>query len=156
MLGYVKNLISLGTGCVAGATAATAYRCYERNEQLHAGSYVQKAGDYYQVLGHAWDFSRRDFCVVFRPLRHVDAKTDSHEAHVLATSDILQFGSSYEKVSYADLDTAAKASALPGPFWKDPEWALPAETSPVAPGDGTSSGLGSRSHQERPTKRSLS
>merc|ERR1711957_23530 len=79
----------------------------------------------------AWDHFRRDFCVVYRPLYHCEAKTDRFEDHVLATSHFDRFDSKFRKISYYDLDMGAKAMALPGPFWRDDSWGLPHHTVPI-------------------------
>eukprot|EP00913_Durusdinium_trenchii_P030270 g28359.t2 len=75
-----KSAIFLG-GCCSGAAAATFWRSEERRQQIKSGEYYQlkgaeaekQSGSYYQVLGHAWDHFRRDFCVVYRPLYHCEA-----------------------------------------------------------------------------------
>mmetsp|Transcript_43819 Transcript_43819/g.93804 ORF Transcript_43819/g.93804 Transcript_43819/m.93804 type:complete len:160 (-) Transcript_43819:67-546(-) len=153
---YFKNVVALGTGAVTGGCVATGYRCWEQQKKLEAGSYAERAGNYYQILGHAWDYDRQDFVMVFRPLYHTEAKANSHEAHYLATTTFKGRGPEYKPVTYAELSSAAKGLALPGPFWKDQEWALPVETSVVNSELGTTSGLGTRSHQERPTRKLLS
>eukprot|EP00435_Cladocopium_sp_Y103_P031596 s2762_g8.t1 len=72
MWSYIgKSAIFLG-GCCSGAAAATFLRAEERRRQVKAGEYYQLKGNYYQVLGHAWDHFRRDFCVVYRPLYHCE------------------------------------------------------------------------------------
>ncbi|CAL1125807.1 unnamed protein product [Cladocopium goreaui] len=72
MWSYIgKSAIFLG-GCCSGAAAATFLRAEERRRQVKAGEYYQLKGSYYQVLGHAWDHFRRDFCVVYRPLYHCE------------------------------------------------------------------------------------
>lgn len=147
-----KGLTALGTGVLVGGGAATVMRSRERQQAIASGSFFERQGDFYQVVGHAWDHSRRDFCVVFRPLWHCEAKPQGHEAHVMAAADFEHFNE-YRQVGYEEMTIPAQNLALPGPFWRDDSWALPAET---ARAEGpTSSGLGTRSHQARATKRLL-
>uniref|UniRef100_A0A7S1KWA5 Uncharacterized protein n=1 Tax=Alexandrium catenella TaxID=2925 RepID=A0A7S1KWA5_ALECA len=163
----ISRTTLLASGGLAGACAATAWRCREHQRLLEAGDYWELNGQYYQVLGHAWDHFRRDFCVVYRPLYTCQAKPDRFEAHVLATSHFERFEQKFRRVGYADLDMAAKGLVLPGPFWQDGSWGLAERTAPVQ-GQGveeaqssqsafaaaaasartpTASGYGTRSHQ---------
>uniref|UniRef100_A0A7S4T4S2 Uncharacterized protein n=1 Tax=Alexandrium monilatum TaxID=311494 RepID=A0A7S4T4S2_9DINO len=155
----------LASGGLAGACAATVQRSRERQRLIEAGEFCELNGQYYQVLGHAWDHFRRDFCVVYRPLYNCQAKPGRFEAHVLATSHFERFEEKFRRVSYADLDMAAKGLALPGPFWQDDSWGLAERTVPVPGADEactaqaafaaaaatmrtpTASGHGTRSHQ---------
>eukprot|EP00930_Biecheleria_cincta_P093040 TRINITY_DN83176_c0_g1_i1.p1 TRINITY_DN83176_c0_g1~~TRINITY_DN83176_c0_g1_i1.p1 ORF type:complete len:181 (+),score=32.54 TRINITY_DN83176_c0_g1_i1:24-545(+) len=170
---YISKAAVFGGGCVVGASAATYSRSCERRQMLAAGEYYEHSGQYYQALGHAWDHFRRDFCIVYRPLYHCDAKENRFEAHVLATSHFDRFESKFRRVEFAELDLPARSTALPGPFWMDKAWGLPDRSAAVqgaeaakalqrdflASSEGvrseTTSGYGTRSHQERATKRML-
>eukprot|EP00439_Symbiodinium_sp_Y106_P033688 s442_g4.t1 len=161
-------------GCVTGAAAATAARAYERRQAVLSGEYYECSGAFYQVLGHAWDHFRRDFCVVYRPLYHCEAKEGSFEAHVLATSHFERFDEKFRRVDFDAMSMDARSLALPGPFWHDKFWGLRPHVVPAEGGTaavmlqsrflpevksvhtGTTSGYGSRSHEERPTRRQLS
>ena len=92
------------------------------------------------------------------------AREGRYEAHLLATSHfdrpVAAVGSlcrgrgfeSFQKVSFEDLDLAAQGRALPGPFLLDASWGLPKHTTQVTE---TTSGQGTRSHQERAMARQL-
>ena len=68
-------------------------------------------GEYYQVLGHAWNHEKKDFDVVYRPLYHCDAAEGRFEGHVLAVSHFSRWDAKFERV--ADLATLpASAAAL--------------------------------------------
>eukprot|EP00440_Ansanella_granifera_P056474 gb/GFBE01061215.1/.p1 GENE.gb/GFBE01061215.1/~~gb/GFBE01061215.1/.p1 ORF type:complete len:174 (+),score=30.28 gb/GFBE01061215.1/:1-522(+) len=169
---HIKKFGIFSGGCVAGAAGATIARAFERNDALAKGEYYELSGYYYQAIGHAWDHFRRDFCIVYRPLYHCEAKEGRFEAHYLATSHFERFAK-FKKVQFSELDRSAQSMALPGPFWGDKDWGLPAETSPVLDCEAaktaqsnfltaseqaktsTTSGYGTRSHQERPTQRQL-
>eukprot|EP00419_Tripos_fusus_P025670 CAMPEP_0172723136 /NCGR_PEP_ID=MMETSP1074-20121228/83072_1 /TAXON_ID=2916 /ORGANISM="Ceratium fusus, Strain PA161109" /LENGTH=162 /DNA_ID=CAMNT_0013549329 /DNA_START=40 /DNA_END=524 /DNA_ORIENTATION=+ len=127
----ISRVSLLASGSLAGAFTATAWRSRERQQFIEAGEYCELNGQFYQIMGHAWDHFRRDFCVVYRPLFNCQAKQDLYEAHVLATSHFEHFDQ-FRRVGYHELDLAAKGLALPGPFWKDSSWGYPAWTSPVA------------------------
>ncbi|CAK9037200.1 Uncharacterized protein SCF082_LOCUS22053 [Durusdinium trenchii] len=166
-----KSAIFLG-GCCSGAAAATFWRSEERRQQIKSGEYYQLKGSYYQVLGHAWDHFRRDFCVVYRPLYHCEARDGRFEAHLLATSHFERFDE-FKKVSFDEMDLAAQSCALPGPFFHDQYWGLPPRTAPVSSAQEakdvqksvladltstktpTTSGYGTRSHQEHAIKPQL-
>ena len=103
-------------------------------------------GEYYQVLGHAWNHEKKDFDVVYRPLYHCEAAEGRFEAHVLAVSHFARWEAKFERVAdLATLPPAAAALLLPGPFWHDPLWTLSDRAAPRA--GATRSGLGSRSHE---------
>mmetsp|Transcript_12040 Transcript_12040/g.28252 ORF Transcript_12040/g.28252 Transcript_12040/m.28252 type:complete len:171 (+) Transcript_12040:153-665(+) len=162
----VSRTTLLASGGLAGAFAATVQRSRERQRMIEAGEYWELNGQFYQVLGHGWDHFRRDFCVVYRPLYNCQAKSSGFEAHLLATSHFERFESKFRRVDYATLGTAAKGLALPGPFWQDDSWGFATRTAPVIGSDEakaaqaafavtasavrtpTSSGYGTRSHQE--------
>jgi predicted metalloenzyme YecM len=101
------------------------------------------AGKYYQVLGHAWDHTQEDFCVVYRPLYHCEAKPDRFEAHILATSSFKRWETKFKKVAPHEIPDDVVAWLLPGPFAQDPDWSYPCLTRPFAP---SQSGRGSRTH----------
>eukprot|EP00931_Biecheleriopsis_adriatica_P114924 TRINITY_DN90792_c0_g1_i1.p1 TRINITY_DN90792_c0_g1~~TRINITY_DN90792_c0_g1_i1.p1 ORF type:complete len:174 (+),score=38.92 TRINITY_DN90792_c0_g1_i1:22-543(+) len=172
MWSHVAKFGIFSGGCVVGAAAATIARAQERSQAQKAGDYYELSGYYYQALGHAWDHFRKDFCIVYRPLYHCDAKEGRFEAHVLATSHFDRF-EKFRRVGYEDLDKTAQSMALPGPFWEDKNWGLAAESSPIEGADAakavqnnvlsaveqaktpTTSGFGTRSHQERATQKLL-
>jgi len=110
-------------------------------------------GQFYQVLGHAWDHEVQDFKVVYRPLYHCPSREGRFEAHVLAVSHFSRWEEKFARVKGRDggfrsvaaaLPQEARELLLPGPFTKDPLWAFPARTAAVGT---TAAGLGSRSHQ---------
>merc|ERR1719291_313003 len=106
-------------------------RARETQKLTESGQFVELSGQYYQVLGHAWDHFRRDFAVVCRPLYHCDAKADRFEAHLLATSHYERFNK-FRPVRYEELDLASKGNVLPGPFVADAQWGLPFDVKPVS------------------------
>ena len=79
-------------------------------------------GKYYQVLGHAWDHTQEDFCVVYRPLYHCEAKPNRFEAHIMATSSFERWESKFKQVAPEDIPDDVLAWLLPGPFARDPHW----------------------------------
>ncbi|CAD7964356.1 unnamed protein product [Amoebophrya sp. A120] len=86
-------------------------------------------GDYYQVLGHAWDHEVKDFKVIYRPLYHCTAKPDRFQAHYLAASHFARWESKFHKVVYASrreyeelVPEKVRKFVLAGPFWHDPMW----------------------------------
>ncbi|CAD7933350.1 unnamed protein product [Amoebophrya sp. A25] len=86
-------------------------------------------GEYYQVLGHAWDHEVKDFKVIYRPLYHCTAKPDRFQAHYMAASHFSRWESKFNKVllsTWEDFETfippEVRKLVLPGPFWVDPEW----------------------------------
>ena len=115
-------------------------------------------GDYYQVLGHAWDHEVKDFKVVYRPLYHCPAAKGRFEAHVLAVSHFSRWEDKFRQCTAEEIEAlpaSVSSLLLPGPFWMDPLWTAPAITAPVPAGtdaDGrpsqgsTRSRLGRRSH----------
>lgn len=105
-------------------------------------------GEYYQVLGHAWDHEVKDFKVVYRPLYHCPASAERFEGHVLAISHFSRWEEKFHRVEISNLPPAVRSLLLPGPFWSDPLWTSAALTSPVPAGAlVTRSGLGRRSHE---------
>jgi hypothetical protein len=108
-------------------------------------------GQYYQLLGHAWDHETKDFKVIYRPLYHCKAAEGRFEAHTLASSHFSRFESKFQAVSWAQVPNEAKAFVLHGPFSYDPSWSFSADSNPL-PMHGAShnrSGIPSvtRSHQ---------
>ena len=112
-------------------------------------------GDYYQVIGHAWDHEVKDFKVVYRPLYHCTAKPDRFEAHYMAVSHFSRWEEKFRKVPDEEMDKIPKEvqeKILPGPFWKDDAWTLSAGTVKTSIGlkdekTKNISGLGTRSHE---------
>jgi hypothetical protein len=108
-------------------------------------------GQYYQVLGHAWDHEVRDFKVVYRPLYHCTAQPERFEAHTLACSHFSRWEEKFrgplEPAELSTLPEAVRALLLPGPFVSDPSWVWDLHTSALPAGCGTRSGLGLRSHE---------
>eukprot|EP00927_Polykrikos_kofoidii_P073072 TRINITY_DN69146_c0_g1_i1.p1 TRINITY_DN69146_c0_g1~~TRINITY_DN69146_c0_g1_i1.p1 ORF type:complete len:178 (-),score=20.81 TRINITY_DN69146_c0_g1_i1:134-667(-) len=166
--GISRTALLVGGG-ISGASAVTLARVWEQDRAVKAGKYYESSGQYYQLVGHAWDHYRRDFSVVYRPLFHCTAQEGRSEAHVLATADFEHFGH-FREVGYHDLSVSAKNMTLPGPFWRDESWGEPALTTAVQGCDGalarqhelaavvqaaaqtsTRSGYGTRSHQSYAT-----
>ena len=121
-------------------------------------------GDYYQLLGHAWDHEVKDFKVIYRPLYHCPAAADRFEAHVLAASHFSRWDEKFRLLTpeeVAELPREVRSLLLPGPFWFDPKWTASGLTTPVplmetADAGGqmqtrrhprTRSGFGRRSHE---------
>jgi len=168
----LKPVSIFSAGCVAGAGGATILRCRERQQLSKQGEFYENSGQFYQVLGRAWDHFRRDFCIVYRPLYHSEAQEGRWEAHVLATSHLEGF-KTFRRVDFTDLDLGSKSYVLPGPFWQDEKWVLPLELAPVPDSEQTltfqdnfltglqqwrtctTSGYGTHTHQEIPTKHKL-
>ncbi|CAJ1383030.1 unnamed protein product, partial [Effrenium voratum] len=93
------------------------------------------------------------------------AREGRFEAHVLATSHFQRFDN-FKPVTFENMDRAAQSFALPGPFWQDKFWGFGA-TAPVENAEKvkelqnafaseirnaktpTTSGYGTRSHQDR-------
>ena len=67
-------------------------------------------GDYYQVIGHAWDHEVKDFKVVYRPLYHCTAKPDRFEAHYMAVSHFSRWEEKFRKVPEEEMDKIPKAN----------------------------------------------
>eukprot|EP00927_Polykrikos_kofoidii_P022640 TRINITY_DN21072_c0_g1_i2.p1 TRINITY_DN21072_c0_g1~~TRINITY_DN21072_c0_g1_i2.p1 ORF type:complete len:382 (+),score=67.38 TRINITY_DN21072_c0_g1_i2:78-1223(+) len=89
-------------------------------------------GQFYQVLGHAWDHEVKQFKVIYRPLYTCFRKPGSFEAHQLACSHFSRWESKFKKVMdiAREVSSEAKAFLLPGPFVKaDPFWPFPVRTS---------------------------
>ena len=92
------------------AAIATEAECYELK------------GEYYQVLGHAWDHQTKDFKVIYRPLYHCPSAVDRFEAHTLAASHFERWDEKFKRLPFSHLPAAAARLVLPGPFVHDPEW----------------------------------
>lgn len=133
--------------CAAAATLVLLILLRRRRAANAAAAMVYELkGDYYQMLGHAWDHEVKDFKVVYRPLYHCVAGCHRFEAHHLAVSHF----SRWERFRRLDPDEvnslppAVLSRLLPGPFWFDPDWDYDALTTPVPT---SRSGLGHRSHE---------
>ena len=167
-----QTACALGTAAGAALGAAAAITCSARRAASGAGagaaadpSAVPAAaaaapplevwelkGEYYQVLGHAWDHEVKDFKVVYRPLYHCPAAVGRFEAHALATSHFSRWESKFNRMDpatlEADLPAEAAALLLRGPFVADPQWAFASAALPTgAPPGATRSGFGTRSHE---------
>ena len=140
------------TGSAAGPSAAAAAAAAAPAAAAAAGVALEVwelKGEYYQVLGHAWDHEVKDFKVVYRPLYHCPASAGRFEAHALATSHFSRWESKFNRMDpatlMADLPPAAAALLLRGPFVHDPQWELSSAATPTgAPPGATRSGFGSR------------
>ena len=104
-------------------------------------------GEYYQLLGHAWDHETKDFKVIYRPLYHCPSASGRFEAHVLASSHFERWDTRFKRVPVESLPPAARRLVLPGPFVLDDEWEYATRTAPVPAAARTRSGLGARSHE---------
>ncbi|KAL1511335.1 hypothetical protein AB1Y20_006139 [Prymnesium parvum] len=141
--------------CVAASLAAlTAVYLWTLRRRArsfqHAAVYELK-GQYYQLIGHAWDHETHDFKVVYRPLYHCKASVRRFEAHLLATSTYERWESKFRRVDQAELPVSARALLLPGPFVLDPYWTYsthPVELPRIV--HTTRSGLLSRRSHEPP------
>eukprot|EP01065_Artemidia_motanka_P046786 TRINITY_DN7176_c0_g1_i1.p1 TRINITY_DN7176_c0_g1~~TRINITY_DN7176_c0_g1_i1.p1 ORF type:complete len:159 (+),score=30.48 TRINITY_DN7176_c0_g1_i1:49-525(+) len=144
-------------GILLGGGMVEAYHYWEHRNAIRSAEVYELKGQYYQVLGHAWDHKRKDFGVVYRPLYHCGPKPGSFEAHVLASSHFERWESKFTKVDFDDLDHDAQSRVLPGPFVGDDLWDLPLRTRPIPGADPaasaegkarTVSGHGTRSHHK--------
>lgn len=133
------------------ARLAAERRERERADTVESGAVMKHVdvyelkGEYYQVLGHAWDHETKDFKVVYRPLYHCEAKHERFEAHTLAVSHFSRWDEKFTKVTdLTTIDPKAAALLLEGPFTHDPLWTYASRTSPST---GNTSGLGTRRHQ---------
>eukprot|EP00239_Pterosperma_sp_CCMP1384_P001642 CAMPEP_0197844766 /NCGR_PEP_ID=MMETSP1438-20131217/1742_1 /TAXON_ID=1461541 /ORGANISM="Pterosperma sp., Strain CCMP1384" /LENGTH=362 /DNA_ID=CAMNT_0043455729 /DNA_START=67 /DNA_END=1155 /DNA_ORIENTATION=+ len=107
-------------------------------------------GQYYQVIGHAWDHEVKDFKVVYRPLYHCDAAKDRFEAHTMAVSHFSRWEEKFKRVPAHEIRRLPKSVTtliLDGPFDFDPEWSQCRRTLPASPTISQRSGLGTRSHE---------
>jgi hypothetical protein len=145
-------------GAAAGA-AATAIVCSSAGARRPPAAAPPEVwelkGEYYQVLGHAWDHEVKDFKVCYRPLYHCVAAAGRFEGHVLACSHYSRWESKFRRLKGAtvseiesQLPAAAAALLLRGPFVHDPRWAYDTAVLPTgAPPGATRSGFGTRSHE---------
>ena len=123
---------------VAGVAAAIGLALFVRRRSRRSRSsplpplVYELKGEYYQVLGHAWDHESKDFRVVYRPLYHCRAAAERFEAHVLAISTFARWESKFARVDPAQLPDHVQALLLEGPFWADPRWPFPGRTEPCA------------------------
>ena len=117
--------------------------CGSSSPAVRKTQVCELGGKYYQVLGHAWDHTQEDFCVVYRPLYHCEAKPNRFEAHIMATSSFERWESKFKQVAPEDIPNDVFAWLLPGPFAHDPHWCYPYPTRPFAP---SQSGRGTRTH----------
>ena len=89
-------------------------------------------GEYYQVLGHAWDHEVKEFKVVYRPLYHCTAKKTRFPAHNLAVSHFSRWEEKFNRVTtkeeFDKIPKNVHQLILPGPFTLDPEWKGAKET----------------------------
>ena len=69
-------------------------------------------GKYYQLLGHVWSHTTRDFEVLYRPLYDCGPKPGSFEGHALATSSLARWDAKFVACDPADLPPAAAARLL--------------------------------------------
>lgn len=113
-------------------------------------------GQYYQVIGHAWDHEVKEFKVVYRPLYHCEAKPGSFEAHYLAVSHFSRWEEKFRKVNLEDKEERtkipedARKRILEGPFWMDPQWKF-SDRAVVDDGNVNRSGHGKRSCEGGPS-----
>lgn len=152
----MRFLLACGALGAALALLRLLTRRRQREVLLASAHVYELNGDYYQVLGAAWDHEVKDFKVVYRPLYHCTAKEDRFEAHALAVSHYSRWESKFKRVA----DTKAippdvAALLLPGPFVLDPSWSFAASTSPYLCCGANRSGLGLRSHELPPGTRLL-
>ena len=124
----------------------------QRRDRLLASSQVYVLnGEYYQLLGTAWDHEVKDFKVVYRPLYHCTAKEGRFEAHTLAVSHFSRWESKFKRVTDPAMMPAATADLLlPGPFAFDPLWGCSTAATPYLCCGPNRSGLGTRSHELPP------
>ena len=89
-------------------------------------------GEYYQVLGHAWDHEVKEFKVAYRPLYHCTAKNTRFPSHNLAVSHFSRWEEKFKRVTTKEefdrIPESTKGLILPGPFILDPEWKGSTET----------------------------
>ena len=133
--GFLNLCAAAGVGAALAVILPRCARRRRRQQRLKydAHIYVLK-GQYYQLLGHAWDHETKDFKVIYRPLYHCEAKSDSFEAHVLAASHFSRWEEKFQRVSYAEVPASVRAWVLPGPFVHDPEWTYPWHSAALAAG----------------------
>eukprot|EP01064_Diplonema_japonicum_P031840 TRINITY_DN5828_c3_g1_i1.p1 TRINITY_DN5828_c3_g1~~TRINITY_DN5828_c3_g1_i1.p1 ORF type:complete len:230 (+),score=56.49 TRINITY_DN5828_c3_g1_i1:46-690(+) len=155
---WARPVYWVGLGVVMGAVGVTLVSESGASRRRKEFLYVKRGEQYYQVIGHSWDQTTKDFQVLYRPLFHCKAALYKHEAHLFGTAPLSYFGGEY--ISYQDLDLQARSLSLPGPFTYDPEWKLgdllppaalppsmctpatvasPAESSITVSGNGTAS-----------------
>jgi hypothetical protein len=117
-----------GIGIGAAGLLAGQYLLREsRRRELQV---YELKGQYYQLLGHAWDHETKDFKVIYRPLYHCEASEGRFEAHVLASSHFSRWESKFKLVSWDQVPSSARAFVLQGPFTHDPDWKFTTETKP--------------------------
>lgn len=73
------------------------------------------AGQYYQLLGYAWDHQVKDFRVLYRPLYQCEAKAGRFEAHSLAVSTFERWEEKFREVPLAQVPEDVVAM-LEGPL----------------------------------------
>ena len=144
-MGHTKLNLGLLSGLGLAAAGVGLWLLFRRSVQRGAFTTLEVYelnGNFYQMLGHAWDHETKQFKVIYRPLYHCGA-SNNFEAHVLASSHFSRWESKFRKVEDVgrDLSQEAKEYLLPGPFVKDPEWTrwstltqplnLPAHSSPL-------------------------
>ena len=110
------------SGAVIGAGVLYILRRQRRLVAIADAECYELKGEYYQVLGHAWDHQTKDFKVIYRPLYHCPSAVDRFEAHVLAASHFERWDDKFKRVPLSSLPAAAARLVLPGPFVHDPEW----------------------------------
>ena len=139
----------------SSAAAESSAPCDIDAENTHL---YELKGDYYQMLGHAWDHEVKDFKVIYRPLYLCDAKADRFEAHYLAASHFSRWDEKFSRIDLANPSQLAQLPAAvrsvlhasgfsaPGDLVL-PGWMLPPFTSPISDENAGRSGLGTRSHE---------
>jgi predicted metalloenzyme YecM len=129
-----------------------------RHGDTQPPSVFELKGQYYQILGHAWDHQIKDFKVVYRPLYHCAAAEGRFEAHTLACSHFERWDAKFRRLSpeeVAQLPAPAAAMLLPGPFTFDPAWSHACKSLPLPPGTASRSGVGASRSHELPTLEQL-
>ena len=121
-----RRMLRTAAACVAsagiGAGVLYILRRRRRLEAIAGAECYELKGEYYQVIGHAWDHQTKDFKVIYRPLYHCPSAVDRFEAHVLAASHFERWEDKFKRVPLSSLPAAAARLLLPGPFVLDPEW----------------------------------
>ena len=122
----ISRMLRTATACVAsaGLGAGVLYILQRRRRRaaIAAAECYELKGEYYQVIGHAWDHQTKDFKVIYRPLYHCPSAVDRFEAHVLAASHFERWDDKFKRVPLSSLPAAAARRVLAGPFVHDPEW----------------------------------
>ena len=122
----IARMLRTAASCVAsagiGAGVLYILRRRRRLEAIADAECYELKGEYYQVIGHAWDHQTKDFKVIYRPLYHCPSAVDRFEAHMLAASHFERWGDKFKRVPLSSLPAAAARRVLAGPFVHDPEW----------------------------------